>query len=154
MLVETSGKLEDFDVQITLPEEDSEWKFEMTAEMNSLNTLHTIRDARIKGADFLDIKEYPQMTFQSLSCLRTAKNQFELKGKLTLKGLQREVCLQAFYRGKAKDSYSGETKMGWQIKGEIDRCEWGVDFNLPFEGKGGAIGNKVKIRAELEFKKQ
>lgn len=155
MMVYTTGKIEDFEIQFQNQDDTStNFIFQMTAKMNSLNTLHKIRDERIKAADFLDIETYPEMSFQSTALKRKeCTDQLELQGNLSFKGKTNEVVLDGRFGGKARDSFSGEEKMGFTFNGKIDRRKWGVDFNLPFEGKGVTIGNMVKIRAELEFKK-
>lgn len=155
MLVHTTGKIGRFTVNLKMQEDNLETaEFEMHAALDSLSTLHDFRDKRIKDPDILNVKQFPKMSFYSTQ-MEAAKNanEFILKGNLTIKGNTKPVRLQLIYNGKATDSYSGEEKMGMELTTIIDRRQWGVDFNLPFDGEGVAVGNEVKIRAELEFKK-
>lgn len=154
-LVFTRGKVVNFDVELLLNEEEFRAsKFKFTADLNSLNTLHEFRDKRIKEKDILNVSRYPKLSFNTLKIeASTTPNKYKLIGGLSLKGITKPVETELFVTGKAKDSYSGEIKRGYRIKAVIDRRDWGVDFNLPFEGKGVAVGNKVYIHAELEFKK-
>jgi len=152
MLVNTTGKFEDFKVEINCDEEDiASTQFHLKARPDSINTLHKIRDERLRDEDFLDVNNYPKMSFRSTQ-LRPlgGENEFELSGNLRLKNVTKAIALKAVYAGKAIDSYSGEPKTGWQISGEIDRRDWNINFNLPFEGEGVAVGNKISIKAELE----
>lgn len=155
MMVNTTGKIERFSVSLnTLNQAIAQWKFDLHAEINSLNTLHTIRDKRLKEKDFLHAEQYPKMRFQTINMQpKNTPDEFKLSGKLTLKGKTHPVSLDAHYRGTALDSFSGEHKMGWRIFGELDRRDWGIDFNLPFKGEGVTIGNTIALQAELEFKK-
>lgn len=154
MLVTTSGKITDFNVEMHWDGINfSSAQFEMNAQLSSINTLNKIRDNRLKEADILNTDQFPDMRFISKSLsLLGAINQFKVEGNLTLKGQTHPVSLDMFYHGSAIDSYTGEKKQGFSFSTTIDRRDWGIDFNIPFSGEGETIGNKVKIQAELEFK--
>lgn len=98
---------------------------------------------------------FPYLNFQSEELRSSPKSaSFELIGQLSLKGVTKPVQLQAIYTGKAVDPYSGEAKIGWQIQGRFDRRHWDVDFNIPFDSPGVAVGNIVEIQAQLEFMRE
>lgn len=153
MLVHTTGKITDFNVQLNWDGKAVQTAaFKMTAKMKSINTLHPFRDQRIKDPDILDAENFPIMEFISTNIESSGnENEYHLFGKFTLKGKTLPLQLKLIATGKAKDSYSGDLKRGFSIEGVIDRRLWGVDFNLPFEGNGVAVGNDIQIRAGLEF---
>lgn len=152
MITNVIGQFEDFEVKAQIQGEDFEKaQFEMMVQAGSLTTWNRIRDNHLKASDFLDVKKYPTLKFRSTSLKRLPDGNYELKGILTIRDTAKEVSLLTQIGGRVKDSYSGEIKTGYSISGKIDRRDWGVDFSLPLENGGLAVGHHLKIRAELEF---
>src|SRR5699024_4316075 len=111
-------------------------------------------DDHLKNADFFDVKRYPQITFESTGLKKkTSSNEYSLQGILTIKGTSKPVEFTLQYGGIAKDAYANEYKMGFTVLGEIDRRDWDISFYMPLETGGIAIGNKISVWAEVEFKR-
>ena len=64
-----------------------------------------------------------------------------------------EIVLDAEFTGPATDPY-GNTRVGIDLAGEIDRTAYGVSFNMPLPTGGLALGEKVKLSASLSFVKE
>lgn len=70
-----------------------------------------------------------------------------------MKGITKEVELEAEYGGTEKDSW-GNTKVGFEVTGTVDRKDFGVTFNSLTETGGLALGEKIKIIANIQLAKQ
>ena len=53
------------------------------------------------------------------------------------------------FEGVATDPW-GNTKAGFTAETEINRKDWGLDYNAALEAGGVLIGEKVKITLEIE----
>jgi polyisoprenoid-binding protein YceI len=61
----------------------------------------------------------------------------------------REVPVEVEALGRAKDPWGG-FRAGFSAKTSIDRKDFGLLFNVPLDGGGVLVGDKVEIGAELE----
>ena len=122
-------------------------------DVNSIYTGQEQRDAHLKNGDFFDAETFPKIIFQSTAFIRTAPENYILKGDLTLKGVTKEVTLNAEYGGIEKDLY-GNTKAGFEVSGIINRKEFGLTYNALTETGGLALGENVKLSANIQLAKQ
>ena len=78
-------------INITDPAEGS--NVSVTIPANSFNSRDEGRDAHIRSADFLDVEQYPTLTFVSTG-LRQDGEEWIVTGDLTIHGVTRSVELQ------------------------------------------------------------
>ncbi|MCF0056017.1 YceI family protein [Dyadobacter sp. CY356] len=128
-------------------------KIEFSIDVNSVYTSQEGRDEHLKGADFFDAETYPQITFVSTSFKKAKGDVYKLIGNLTMKGVTNEVELEAEYGGTEKDQY-GNTKIGFEVTGTVNRKDFGVSFNSLTETGGLALGENIKVIANIQIAKQ
>ena len=63
--------------------------------------------------------------------------------------MTRGVDLALDLNGFTKDPYGG-TRTGFTATTEIDRKDFGINTNLPMDGGGAVVGDKVQISLEIE----
>jgi polyisoprenoid-binding protein YceI len=127
--------------------EDAEITFSI--DVNSVDTGQPGRDAHLKNADFFEAETYPQFTFVSTSFKKVKGDDYKLIGNLTIKGITKEIELDAEYGGTEKDSW-GNVKVGFEVTGAIDRKDFNVTFNALTETGGLALGEKIKIIVNVQ----
>ncbi|MCU1554041.1 MAG: polyisoprenoid-binding protein [Arthrobacter sp.] len=110
------------------------------------------RDAHVRGTDFFDVENYPEMTFRATS-IRGDGEDYVLSGDLTIRGITKPVDLEVEYTGVAVDPY-GATRAGFSAEAEISRKEFGLTWNAPLEAGGLLVSDKVKINVEAAMVKQ
>jgi polyisoprenoid-binding protein YceI len=107
------------------------------------------RDNHLKSADFLDAETYPTITFRSKSIKQTGENTAVIIGDLTIRGITREVHLDAEYLGQAVSPY-GHTVAGFEATTRINREDFGLTWNMVIEGGGVMVGKEIKIHLAVE----
>jgi polyisoprenoid-binding protein YceI len=117
-------------------------------ELTSVSTKDEQRDAHLQSPDFFDTERYPEAKFTA-----TFITPERVVGDFTLKGVTKEIELEAAFTGPATDPYGNE-RIGIDLAGEIDRTAYGVSFNMPLPTGGLALGEKVKLLASLSFVKE
>lgn len=137
---------------ITTKEDFSDAKINFTVDVNSVDTDNAKRDEHLRSADFFDTENYPKMTFLSTSVSKTATGKYNLKGKLTLHGITKEITLSMTYGGTTKDPW-GNTKAGLKVTGVINRTDFGLKYNSVLEAGSLMIGEEVTITAKVELAK-
>jgi polyisoprenoid-binding protein YceI len=154
VISETEGEFNSYTVSAKSDKEDfSDATFNVSIDINSIDTRDEKRDDHLKAEDFLDAAKYPKMTFVSTKLKKVKGNKYELHGNLTLKGITKAVVFNAKYGGTITDPW-GNTRAGFKITGEIDRQDFGVSFNGTMEAGGLLVGNEVRIVANIELIKQ
>ncbi len=123
--------------------------FEFTIQTKSIDTSVEARDNHLRNADFFEVDKYPAISFKSTKVMKTGKpNHYLLHGKMTMKGVTKDVIFDLYYGGLAS-SDEGQ-KIGLKAKTVIDR----FDYNINFDPSGIGIGKDVHITAHLQFAKQ
>lgn len=122
----------------------------VTAEIDlaSIDTGQEQRDNHIRSADFFEAETYPTMTYQSTG-VRLAGGEYILDGRLTLKGVTRDVPLTLELNGFGPDPYGG-TRAGFTATGEINRRDFNVNFGAVMETGGAVVSDKVTLHLEIE----
>lgn len=118
-----------------------------TAQVESINTNAAGRDRHLKSDDFFDMENHPTVTFTSKSFTKSGGNTYTVTGDLTMRGNTKEVELVAEHIGSTK-ARNGNDKVGFQIKGTVDRNEWGVS------GAGGSVAPMIEIVCNVEMSVQ
>lgn len=121
-------------------------------DVNSVDTNQSQRDGHLKSGDFFDAENYPTIDFQSTSFTQKDDENYTLKGDLTIKGVTRQVEINAEYGGTEKDAY-GNQKIGFEVTGTINRKEFGLTYNAITETGGLAIGENIKLIANIQLQK-
>jgi len=119
-----------------------------TIDLNSIVTGDEGRDAHLRSVDFFDVANHPTMTYRS-SGLHPKGDGFVLDGELTLHGVTKHVPLALEVNGFQPDTPMG-TRAGFTATGEISRSDFGIEFNMPLEGGGFVVGDKVTLNVEIE----
>jgi len=133
------------------PDNPGAAKVEATIDATSLHTRDEQRDGHLKSADFLDVAKFPEIKFVSKSVERDGKDEYVLKGDLTIHGVTREVALQVEGpTAEAKDPW-GNLKTGATAETKISRKDFGLVWNMALETGGVLVGDEVKISVEVEL---
>lgn len=119
-------------------------------EVASINTREPKRDDHLRSADFFDTATYPKITFKSKRVEGISGNTFKLVGDLTMRGVTKEITLNVEASPVIK-GMGGESRMGAQATGKLNRQDFGVKWNQTLDAGGLAVGNEVQIVIDLEL---
>jgi polyisoprenoid-binding protein YceI len=125
----------------------------ITMDVSSIDTNQPLRDEHLKGNDFFDAANYPEISFTSTSFTKMAGDDYKLGGNLTMKGVTKPVVLDVEYGGSEKDQY-GNIKHGFEVTGKINRKEFGLTYNALTETGGLALGEDIRLTANVQIAKQ
>jgi polyisoprenoid-binding protein YceI len=149
MMVSTvHGRFNDFSGQIVYDDKEiSKSSVKVAIKTASVNTDNTARDNDLRGANFLDVEKFPEITFQSKSVEKKGDG-YVAHGTLTIHGVAKDVDLPftlngplATPRGKVMGADAGLT---------INRMDYGVSWSRSLDGGGMVVSNDVKIELNVE----
>ncbi len=89
----TTGSFSGLAGNITFtPDKPDGCNFDVHIEAKTVNTGVDMRDDHLRGADYFDVKNYPQIRFVSVKVSSTNKNgTLFVSGKLTMKGITKDI---------------------------------------------------------------
>lgn len=135
------------------PENPAATSVNVSIDATSINTREEKRDEHLRSGDFLDVANYPAITFTSKRVEPAGVDSGKLIGDLTIHGVTREVVLDVDYHGQAKSPW-GTTSAGFSASTKIKRDDFGLTWNVALETGGWLVGNDIKIEIEVEVVEQ
>jgi polyisoprenoid-binding protein YceI len=148
MVSKVRGHFEKYHATIVTAPNPSESHVEVEVDLSSITTGNDQRDAHLRSSDFFDVETSPTMSFQSTR-IRSLGEDYLLDGNLTIRDVTRPLTLKVEVGGFGPDPYGG-TRAGFSATGEINRREFGVNWNAAIEGGGVVVSDKVTITIEAE----
>jgi len=127
-------------------------KVSFNIDVNSIYTNQEQRDEHLKGTDFFDAATFPAISFESTSFTKASGDDYTLTGNLTMKGVTNPVELNVEFGGSEKDNY-GNVKYGFEVSGKVNRKEFGLTYNALTEAGGLALGEDIKVLANIQLVK-
>lgn len=125
---------------------------EVTLDAATIDTRDPQRDAHLRSGDFLDADQFPRITFRSTR-IEHAGDRYKLEGELTIRGVMKDVVLDASFEGRQRDPWGNE-RAGFTGETVIDRRDFGLTWNQALEAGAVLVGNDVRISIELQAVRQ
>ena len=148
MVSKVKGKFGTFDGTITIAPDPLQSSVTAEIDATSINTGDAQRDAHLNSADFFETDAFPTWRFASTG-VKEDGGEIVVTGDLTIKGQTRPIELDFELNGVVRDPW-GNTRIGFSAETEISRKDFGVDIEMPLDGGGVVVGDKVKISLEIE----
>ena len=124
---------------------------EGSAKVASVDVKDEQLNGHLQTPDFFDAQRYPEITFRATELVRHGDDTVSGKGDLTIKGNTRPITLQGTIAPAPATDPFGRERLGLRLESEIDRTEYGVEWNAPNQSGGDYLANDVKLIAELAF---
>jgi len=153
MVTNVKGRFQKFDARVELDEQDlTKSRLTVTIDAGSIDTRNADRDAHLRSADFLDVENHPEVTFVSKRIERVGDNEYKVIGDLTIRGVTREVTLDAEETGRGRDPWGGD-RIGFELRGSLNREDYGLTWNAALETGGVLVSPEVKLIIDVEVVK-
>ncbi len=123
---------------------------EATIQAASIETGVADRDNHLRSADFLDAASHPAISFKSTKVEPTGETSAKITGNLTIRGVTREVVVNADFIGVAKSAFDGKDRAGFEGTATINREDFGLTWNVALEAGGVLVGKEIKITLDVE----
>jgi polyisoprenoid-binding protein YceI len=119
----------------------------------SIDTNEPVRDEHLRdSSDFFDVERYPEISFNSTRIDYLDGGRFRIVGALTMRGVTREIKLDAQLGGARREA-GGDERIELELRGELNRRDFGLTWNQVLETGGALLGNKVKIALDISAMK-
>jgi polyisoprenoid-binding protein YceI len=123
---------------------------EATIQTHSIHTNSGSRDSDLRSAYFLDVENYPIITFKSTSVRPVREDRYTVIGDLTIKGNTRSVTLELNKYGEFNDPGGIGHRIAYGARGKIKRRDFGLAFNTVLDGRL-VVSEEIHIMIEGEL---
>jgi polyisoprenoid-binding protein YceI len=151
-LAKVRGRFSAFDAVIEIADRPEESKVTVDVDLASIDTRDPNRDEHLRTNAFFDVPNHPTMSFRSTRVTGFSTN-WTVEGDLTLRGVTNQVTLDVTFEGAGGDPWGGQ-RIAFSASGELDREQWGMNWNQALETGGFVVGKKVKLELEVEAVKE
>jgi len=140
------GEFRTFDGSFSYDEKHPEKnKVSVTIKANSIDTNHAERNKHLRSPDFFDVKQYPTITFNSTSYEDKGHDKGIIHGKLTLRGVTKNVDVTVMQIGTGKDPWGGYRR-GFEGHATLHLS----DYGMPFAPKLGPVSENIDLFLSIE----
>jgi polyisoprenoid-binding protein YceI len=150
MITKVRGRFTDFSGVLEIAADPLQSTVQATVDLASITTGDDGRDAHLRSADFFDTDGggSPTMTFTSTG-VKDDDGGYVLFGDLTVKDVTRQVEFALEFEGVNTDPW-GATKAAFSAETEINRKDFGIEWNVALETGGVLVSDKVKVQLEIQ----
>ncbi len=142
------GVFSDFEGTLEIGDDLTSAKAYGKVRTASVNTSEAGRDDHLRNADFFDVENHPEITFESTSIEAIDEDSLKIIGNLTIKDTTNEVELLAEFGGTEVDPW-GNDRVGLEAVGKISRNDFGIRFNMALGSGNVAVGDKVTLNLDI-----
>jgi polyisoprenoid-binding protein YceI len=111
-------------------------------QADSVDTGSGMKNGKLKGKDFFDVKQNPYITFHSTKLVQTGPSTFEVDGDFTIRGVKKAEKLTLTVTGAGTGSGTIQGTMGF------DRKQYGMNSGIPFIKIADRVEVTVNLKAE------
>jgi polyisoprenoid-binding protein YceI len=136
---ENSGGFAKFEVRLSLDDaEAASGRLEVKVHVDSLDTGDAERDEVLRSSDLFHVEKHPTATFSSTRIKSTAPGRYEALGKLTMRGVTRDVRVPFTFADGRMNGGALLKRLDFGVgQGEWQSTEW--------------VGNSVKVNFALRL---
>jgi len=154
VIAKVRGQFSRWSGAVVVPDGDfTKATVEAVIDASSIDTGVADRDAHLKSPDFFDVAQFPEIAFTASHLEAQGDGPGRLAGRLTIKGVTKDIVLDVERHGQAKDPWGNE-RAAFSAKTSIDRKDFGLAWNQVLESGGVMVGETVNLEIEIEAVRQ
>jgi polyisoprenoid-binding protein YceI len=137
------GKFDKWDATLTFASTDpTSGLLKIKIKAESVDTGSGMKNNKLKGKDFFDVDQNPEITFVSTKMVQTGPDTFEVDGDFTIRGVSNpeKLTMTVSNRGTGSGEIKGTMK--------FDRKDYGMNKGIPFI----KIADHVEVKFHLKEK--
>jgi len=124
---------------------------EATVEAKSLEVRDPGLYGRLMGPDFFHAEQHPLLAYRSTKVERRDDTHWHVEGELSLRGVTRSVPLEVEALGGGNHPFARVPMKAFRAQGELDRGDYGMKWNAPLDTGAKYLGERVRIRLQVEL---
>jgi polyisoprenoid-binding protein YceI len=143
----TYGRFNKFGGTVTADDDATKMAFELSIDVNSIDTGNAKRDSDLKKTDFFSASEFPTITFKSTSVKSAGENKYAVTGDLTMHGQTKPLTITVEKTGQSDTKMFGP-RIGYASTFTVKRSDFGMSAMIPM------VGDEITLMVAFECVKQ
>jgi polyisoprenoid-binding protein YceI len=152
MIATIKGRFGDFEGALDVQEMTGDVHGHGVVKVESIDTAEPGRDGHLLSADFFDVERFPEIRFTVRRIEPVAGNRFRVHGQVMVRGVRRELSLDAIVSAVARDPV-GDERLALDLTGALSRKDFGLRWNQVVEA-GPVAGDEVRLAISLSLVRQ
>ncbi|MGQ0680103.1 MAG: YceI family protein [Actinomycetota bacterium] len=144
---------DDVDLSVVAEEGSVGLTGSVAAESISIKFPPEFREHVLNGAEFLDARNHPSITFSAGDVAVQEDGKATINGELTIKGITNPFSASGTFQEPAEDPW-GSLRVGVDFAAVVDRRDWDLTWQAPLPKGGDVLAWEVRIDAHVELIKQ
>ena len=149
LMSKVRGRVREIEGSLTIGASLLDCRASASMRADSVDTGVPQRDDDLRSSSFLDVEQHPDVTFESSAVEEGADGLLTIVGDLTVRGVTREVRLDAEFLGLDETGLQGEQRIGFAARTTFRRSDFGVGEGA-VEGSKLVVGDTVTIELDVE----
>lgn len=143
----------DVDARLTTGEGQIHLEGAVRVESISIADPPEFREHVVRGADFFDADNHPELRFRSTDVELTDDGAATVEGELTIKGFSRPITANGTWERPVEDTF-GLLRAALELRTVVDRRDWGLRWQMPLPNGAEVVGWEVELTVQLELVKR
>jgi len=143
------GRFTDFGGRIEIAEDIEKSRVEAVIQAASIDTGNEMRDGHLKSPDFLNVEQFPVLTYQSTRLSAAGPDRWTVHGELSMHGVVRDVELSLTYLGTGPDPWGG-VRAAFRATAELRREDFAMNYNQVVAAGIAAIGTTLRVELDIQ----
>ena len=150
LLTKVRGRFTEFSGTVRIDEQRPEnSSVTLAIDASSVDTNTDDRDQHLRSEDFFHVENHPTITFTSSQITKKGQDTYDLTGTLTIRGVSKDITFPVTHLGVAKDPW-GNTRAGFEAATNVNRKDFGLQWNAALETGGFLVGDEVQIAVSIQ----
>ena len=148
MVTKVRGNFEGLAGDIRVGERPEQSSVSVEFDAATIDTRVADRDAHLRSGDFLDVEQYPTISFASTGVEHIGGSAFRLIGDLTVRGITKPIAFDFAYLGSDKDPW-GQERALFEATTSFPREEFGLIWNAALESGGVLVSREFEVEMNI-----
>ena len=150
MITKVRGRFGKVEGAATIEQDRLQSSVRAVIDLGSIDTGDAGRDEHLRGADFFDVANHPQIVFSS-TAVKQEGDDFLLFGDLTIKGVTKPVVLDVTLNKAGEHPMKKVPAIGFDATATVKRSDFGLGAYAPMVSDEVAL--KITTEATADAKK-
>ncbi len=135
---------------VKIADDPASSSLDISIDTASISTNNATRDEDLRSARFLDVKNFPAMTYRSTGINAEPRGRLTVEGELTIRDVTCSVAIDVVFNGIVKDPWDN-IRAAFNGSTKISRRDFGLMADLMRETGGLLVGNDIVINISVEL---
>ncbi len=139
------GRFNDLAGKVVIDDADpAKSSIQVTIKADSIDSGNEKRDQHLRGPDFLNAKQFPEISVKSTKVSKVDEKTYAVDANLSLHGVTKPLSFQFTRTGTGKNAKSGKELAGGEAQFTFKRSDFGITYGPQ------SLGDEITIIASLE----